>query len=126
MWHNHGIVVTLSVTTLARDILNRLGQIRHIRLVQCAGHLVRHESLHEDVDPESVEALGDKGVDRGEIGPSIVCAINAWKGGLAKLGARLVDTSELHLVHAFLVGGCRDGEGRHYGSCEGDQEHFAW
>lgn len=123
MRRNESIVKSTLVTALARDVLHRLRQVRQIRLIQAASHLIWHESLHENVT-ECVQALRDEGIDRRQIWPDIVGAVDSWKGGLAKFGARLIDASEYHLVHPLLMRRYCCGDAGH--ECRGkecDQLH---
>jgi len=92
--HNDGISTELC------DASHSLGQILKVSGIQRTGHLIRHQTLHQEVYSEAVVAFVDECAYRAKVGPGIVGSQLARDVALTKLRPGLIDTDELKLARA--------------------------
>jgi hypothetical protein len=97
------IVVGLDhrIRSLARNVVDLLGEIAQVTRIRRACQLVGNQALHVEVDAEGVETSRDERVVCRQRWPYELGAVASRENAIAELGTALVHTDPLHLAGAF-------------------------
>ena len=100
-------------------------QVARVGAVHASRQVVRNQTLHEEIDTESVHSLSDEAltqsdcvlpvcseltyIDGSHVRPGVVCTQDARNVGLPELGTAFIDTNEFEGARAGVPccrGGC--------------------
>lgn len=83
--------------------LNRLPQVLHIRRIDITGHIIRHQSFHQERHAEDVHTGVAEGLDCGCVREGVVFVEFTGNVVLAKLGTGFADSDPCLLLLVLCV-----------------------